>query len=742
MAVHEAGEILERTSDAFVALDREWRYTHVNRRAVELLGKSAAELVGRCIWDLFPFAVGTELHRECHRAMAEQVPIQLVTLEPTLGRWYECRLDPSPERLAITWDDVSERRRESEAIRTTSVDAEWSAALLRILADSIPDPVFVKDAECRLLYANPATAKAIGKPAEQLLGKTDREFYDDPEVSAAILETDRRIMESGEAVAVEERIQTPEGYQVFLSTKAPFRDAAGKVLGLVGVARDITERRRAEEALRESETRYRLLFQNMLDGLAYCRMIYDARGRPEDFVYLEVNRAFGELTGLRDVVGKKASEVFPGIREAHPELLEAYGRVARSGKSERVELHFEPLARWLTISVYQPQPDHFVAVFDDITQRKRAEESLREDDRRKTDFLAVLSHELRNPLAPIRNSTYLLERAASDSDQARRAREVIRRQTEHLTRLVDDLLDVTRISRGKIDLERGRVDLRDIVRKSMDDARSLFERSEIELRLEHAAGPVWVDADPTRIAQVIGNILHNAQKFTPAGGLVTVRLAAADGRVRLHVKDTGIGMESGHEERMFEPFAQGQQGIARTKGGLGLGLSLVKSLVEMHGGSVTARSEGTGRGTELVVSLPLAGAEPREQPAGAVTDGPPREILVIEDNDDAAETLADLLSLGGHRVRVARTGRSGLALARASKPDVILCDVGLPDIDGYELARAVRADPALKETRLVALTGYAQPEDRERARGAGFDAHVAKPPDPAALARMLRGDGT
>jgi signal transduction histidine kinase len=371
------------------------------------------------------------------------------------------------------------------------------------------------------------------------------------------------------------------------------------------------------------------------------------------------------------------------------------------------------------------------------SERERLLESLRlskdqlEDaDRRKNEFLAVLSHELRNPLSPIRNSIYLLERAAPGSEQAVRAREVLRRQTEHLTRIVDDLLDVTRISRGKIDLQRKRLDLREIVRRTCDDRRSEFEGSGVVLRVEHHAGPLWVDADPTRIAQIVGNLLHNAVKFTPAGGTVAVGMRARQGRGELSVRDDGIGMEPSQVERMFEPFAQADHGIARSSGGLGLGLALVKGLVELHGGSVYARSEGLGRGAEFVVSLPLTAAEAAaEARPGAAPPALARLVLVIEDNVDAGQTLAEILEMQGHRVRVARDGRSGVALARELRPDVVLCDIGLPDLDGYEVARSLRADDALRGTRLVALSGYAQPEDRERARQAGFDAHVAKPPD-------------
>jgi signal transduction histidine kinase len=246
-----------------------------------------------------------------------------------------------------------------------------------------------------------------------------------------------------------------------------------------------------------------------------------------------------------------------------------------------------------------------------LAEQRVLEQALRESDRRKSEFLAVLSHELRNPLAPIRTSIELLPRSPPGSPIAARAWEIMKRQTEHLTRLVDDLLDVTRISRGRIELRRARVDLRDVVWSTCDDFRPLFERGTLQLRLEPMPAPVWIDADATRLAQVLGNLLHNAAKFTPAGGIVTVRVEASGGRAEVSVRDTGVGMEPGELKRLFEPFAQAEQGLARTQGGLGLGLALAKGLVELHGGSIQARSEGLGRGSEFIVSLPLGPGTPR-----------------------------------------------------------------------------------------------------------------------------------
>jgi PAS domain S-box-containing protein len=408
---------------------------------------------------------------------------------------------------------------------------------------------------------------------------------------------------------------------------------------------------------------------------------------------------------------------------------------------------------------------YLLGVITDITDRKAMEKELRrsrdelevhvrertealedanrrlqEEARRRSEFLAVLSHELRNPLASIDIAVHLLDRLPVGSAQAARAREVIGRQTEHLARLVDDLLDVTRISRGKIKLHREVLDLCEVVRQACEDHRPLFEQSGTDLHLDLPTDPVWCDVDRTRIGQVIGNLLHNASKFTPARGVVSVELRSCQRGSEIRVRDTGTGIDPAQLAHVFEAFMQEERSLARTRGGLGLGLGLAKGLVELHGGTIAARSEGVGRGAEFVVVLPLVTSARQVEPAPAgaernVACG--QHILIIEDNTDFALALSDALRLEGHEVRIARDGTTGIAMARERKPDVVLCDIGLPDVDGYEVARLLRADETLRRVRLVAVSGYAQPEDKQRAKEAGFDAHLAKPTPLAELNALL-----
>jgi CheY-like chemotaxis protein len=349
----------------------------------------------------------------------------------------------------------------------------------------------------------------------------------------------------------------------------------------------------------------------------------------------------------------------------------------------------------------------------------------------------VLSHELRNPLAPIQNSLYILDRTAPGGDQARRSLDVIRRQAGHLARLVDDLLDVTRIARGKVDLRRARVDAREIATRTAEDFQKLMEDRGLVFRTVMPGGEVWIDADATRVSQIVANLLHNAAKFTPRGGEVTLSVHAREGKAELRVRDTGAGIEPDLLPAVFDAFVQGERTLARTEGGLGLGLALVKGIAELHGGTVHAESAGKGQGAELVVRMPLAAAaaapappRPRFRRTKA-----PRRVLVVDDNVDAARSLAEIAELLGHAAEVAYDGPSAVEKARAHAPDIVLCDIGLPGMSGYDVARALRAHG--KPVQLFALSGYAQPEDVRNAAAAGFDGHVAKPVGPEDIERLL-----
>lgn len=511
------------------------------------------------------------------------------------------------------------------------------------------------------------------------------------------------------------------------------------------VGSDLTCRLRAEELLRDERRQHTELLQRMQFGIVIhgpdTRILFSNR-EASRILGLTVEQLQGKAaidpawTFLREDGSPMPHEEFPVNRVARtlrplPDLVVGVQR--RPGD-----------LAWGLVRAFpelddQGQLVQIVVTFDDLTERKQMEEALVVADKRKSEFLAVLSHELRNPMAAIRNSLYVMDRASPGDERSRRARAIVARQMTHLARLVDDLLDVTRIARGKIQLQRERLDLRDLLLRTVDDHRAEFEANNIRLETRLTPTAPWIRGDATRIAQIIGNLLGNAVKFTPPGASVEVQLQQENGEAILRVIDTGIGMTPEVIARMFEPFTQDPQSLARTRGGLGLGLALVKGLVELHGGTVSASSRGPGAGSEFAIRFPLSDeGQPRaDGTAGPERSSRPRRILVIEDNADSAESLVSLLRLRGHQVFHSLDGPRGIAMAQEHRPEIVLCDVGLPGMSGYEVAQALRADERLRQTVLVALTGYALTEDKRQAMQAGFDHHLSKPLELSALEKVL-----
>ncbi len=548
-------------------------------------------------------------------------------------------------------------------------------------------------------------------------------------------------MRTGNPYNVEYRIFTRAGeVRCVLSRSVAIRGPGGEIREWVGSLTDVTEQRRAEAAVRASEEKYRSLFESTTDAI----LIGNASG-----TYVDANEAAARMLGVprERLIGSHYSEFI------HPDWKGIGEEVRRSIQQTG---HWEgefPMRRadgTIVWADYRSRFDgeHLVGLARDITDRKRTEaalresaERLREADRRKDEFLAMLAHELRNPLAPIRNAAEVLRRTAPAEPQAAQAREMIDRQVTHMAHLVDDLLDVSRISRGKILLRSRRLDLNALVRATVEDHRSLLEGSGLSLELELPDAPVWIAGDPTRLSQVLGNLLQNADKFTNPGGRVRVSLDAGHegGQALLTIEDSGIGMEPEILSRLFEPFSQADGSLDRSRGGLGLGLALVKGLVDLHGGEVRAESGGREQGSTFTLRLPLDGAPEAPWPeTAAAGDGRPLRILVVEDNRDAADSLRLLLELAGYEVEVAYTGAEGLERAHRFHPEVALCDIGLPGgMDGYALARALRGREDTAGIHLIAISGYGQEEDQRQARESGFDRHLTKPVDPTIILRLL-----
>ncbi len=558
-------------------------------------------------------------------------------------------------------------------------------------------------------------------------------------------------------------VRLPSGGSLtwMLVSATPLLAAGGAIEQLICTYHDVTVLRQAEEALRRSQEEIRQseeAVRQSEDMLSFALTTARTSAWDLDLSAHTARRSplHDRIFGYDELLPEWTYEMF--LEHVLPEDRASVDLAFKRAVATRTDWNFEcrirrrdAEIRWIWAAgrhraAAAGEAGRMTGIVQDITERKHAEQALRaanlrlaEEDQRKNDFLAVLSHELRNPLMPIRNGLYVLERAQPGSNEAARALAVIDRQAEQLARLVDDLLDVTRISRNKIELQRRPVDFNDVVRRTVDDHRSLFDGKAVALETSFAAGRLPIDGDQARLTQVVGNLLHNAAKFTPARGTVRVSTAKTKtGRASLRVLDTGMGIEAEVLRRLFQPFMQADTTLDRTRGGLGLGLALVKGLVEMHGGEVCAHSAGPGQGSEFVVEVPLdatAVTEAGSPRMGTQSGG--RRVLVIEDYADAADSLRAVLSILGHLVEVAHDGREGLALARSFKPDVVLCDIGLPGMDGYEVAAAFRTDPSLARATLVALSGYALPEDLERAANAGFSRHLAKPASPDAIQRVL-----
>jgi two-component system CheB/CheR fusion protein len=507
--------------------------------------------------------------------------------------------------------------------------------------------------------------------------------------------------------------------------------------------RGMGEGKRAE-ALGNAEE----LFRTTVENLPINLVLYD---RDYRILYMNPTLAAtcGVLYGRRaeELIGARGPEVWPpaiwrplfehtthAIATRERQIYDLATNLPGVGPSVR---------EWTIVPLVGPsgEVDRVMAISTDVTATRRMVEELREADRRKSEFIAVLSHELRNPLAAIQLSLHVLEHGEPSSDAVVASRRIVDRQLGQLVHLVDDLLDISRITQNKIQLQRARVDVNDLVRATIEDNRAILERDGVTVQAGLAASPIYVNADGVRVAQVLTNLLTNAVKFTPPGGTARVSVAAEPpGEAVLRVTDSGAGIDPEVLPRVFDPFMQAERPLARAGAGLGLGLALVKGLVELHGGKVSASSAGKGKGAEFVVRLPLdMGTAPAAMSKPLRREE--RRIVVIEDDVDVADALRCALEVGGHDVTVASNGAEGIVLARSLRPDAVLCDIGLPEMDGYEVARRMRADPALRATYLIALSGYAQAEDVEAAHEAGFDAHLAKPASLEKVQRLVGAIG-
>lgn len=498
------------------------------------------------------------------------------------------------------------------------------------------------------------------------------------------------------------------------------------------------------------EDRYRNLFESIDEGFVVYELLYDANGEVADLLFLEVNPAFEEHTGLRDAVGKTVLELEPNPDKR---WLLRYDNVVKTGVPLHFLRHVRSMDYWFEVSANRlggPGSRKVAVLLNNITSRKRSEETLRrlavelaEADRRKSEFLATLAHELRNPLAPLRNGLQVMRMSVSKPDVLERTRAMMERQVNVMVHLIDDLLDIARISTGKVELKKERVELSTVVSRAVETSQPLIDACNHQLTVELPDEDLQLDADPIRIAQVLSNLLNNAAKYTDSGGLIKLAVRRDGEEVVISVMDNGIGIPTAWLSSVFDMFRQVGRHIDHAQGGLGIGLTVVRGLVTLHGGSVSASSPGPGQGSTFVVRLPLAARksnahEPEpEHGAAHAAAANHLSVLVVDDNRDAADSLAMVLELGGYETRVAYDGDQALKIARESVPRVIFLDIGMPKKNGYEVARELRQLPGMQETILVALTGWGAEDDRRRSRDAGFNHHLTKPAELSAVEALL-----
>jgi PAS domain S-box-containing protein len=755
----ERRELLQTTlgsiGDAVITTDPGGHVTYLNAVAESLTGWTQRDAVGQPLDKVF--RIVNEETREpvgnpATKALRQGVVVGLANHTVLIQRdGGECPIDDSAAPIrdqrgdvsgcVLVFRDVTAQRR----LEQDKASQLLTARLLASIVESSDDAIVSKSLDGIIQSWNAGAERLFGYSADRAIGQhislvIPAERLSEEDDIVASLKAGKRI-EHFET----ERVRS-DGQRVQVSlTISPIRDASGIVIGASKIARDITERKRIE-ADRE---KFVTLIENSTDFIAICDL---------DGVPFFVNRAGLTLVGLDDIEQARrmpvASFFFPEDQDRI--MHEFFPSVLQKGHGE-IEIRFRHFktgaARWmaykvLTLPGADGRPVAFGTVSQDVTERRRLEDDLRrvaaelsDADRRKNEFLAMLAHELRNPLAPISNAVRALSLGRRDETAVDSASEMLERQVGQIIRLVDDLLDVSRISRGKIALRPERIELTGIIDQAVEASRALYRSMNQELTVTLPSEPLYLNADPTRLAQIVGNLLNNACKFTDVGGRISLAVEREGEQVAIRVKDTGVGIAAEHLAGIFEMFTQVESSLERSRSGLGIGLTLVKTLVEMHGGTVEAHSEGPGRGSEFVVRLPVLLGAPESLPLAAQhLEASPvvrRRVLIVDDNSDAAEWLATLLSLSGHETHVALDGDQAFKAAERLLPDAILLDIGLPRVDGYEVCRRIRQQPWGRGLMIVALTGWGQEEDRQKSREAGFNSHLVKPVDDEVILNLL-----
>ena len=745
---------LQSIGDAVITSDTDGRITYLNKIAEDLTGWLQQDALGQPLENVFQIvneATGQRVESPATRALRGGVVVGLANHTLLVRKdGSRCPIDDSAAPIRDEEGNVSgcvlifRNVTAQRDVERDKADQLLTARLLAAIVESSNDAIISKSLDGIIQSWNAAAERLFGFRSEEAVGK-HISLVIPPE---RIAEEDQIIssLKAGQRVEhFETERRRSDGQRILVSlTISPIKDAAGKVVGASKIVRDITERKLAETERQKFVT----LVENSTDFIGIC----DLNGVP-----FFINGAGLEMVGLDSV--EQAARIpvadffFPEDQERI--MNEFFPSVRANGHGE-IEVRFRHFktgkALWmaykvLTLTDDEGKPIAFATVSQDVTERKqladdliRLATDLSEADRRKNEFIATLAHELRNPLAPVSNMLEVLKHAEGDRETLRRARDTMERQLGQMVRLVDDLLDLNRISRDRLELRPSDVELSSLIRQAIEVAGPLLDAAGHELCVDLPEEPIYLHVDPARLAQVFGNLLNNSCRYTRPGGTIHLSAKLLDNQVLVTVKDNGVGIPKDKLQSIFDMFTQVYRATEATQGGLGIGLTLVKRLVEMHAGSVEARSAGEDQGSEFLVRLPVLSEAPKPSASRSITGAEPaatHRVLIVDDNRDNAESLALLLGITGNETYIAHDGIEAIEAAEEHRPDVVLLDIGLPKLSGHDVCRRIRAESWGKDIVVIALTGWGQEEDRRRSQEAGFDGHLVKPVDYDELLELL-----
>lgn len=745
---------LTSIGDAVIATDAKGRITFMNAVAESLTGWSFRDASGRPLNEIF--TVINEQSRQpvsnpALQALEKGLVVGLTNHSLLIAKdGTERAIDDSAAPIQTAETGITGAVlvfRDITARRAAERQLIESRERLRITLESIGDGVIATDAEGRVSFANPVAQRLLGYPAEQTVGRPLRdvfkivnEFTREPVENPV-----ERVLRDRQVVGLSNHtiLIRPDGVEIPIDdSAAPIQDHEGTLAGVVLVFRDISESRRAEK----SHATLAAIVQSSDDPI----ISKDLNGR-----IMTWNFAAERLFGYREdeVIGQSITLIIPPDRlDEEVEILRRIRQGERMEHYETVRMRKDGTAVEisLTVSPVKAADGSIIGaskIVRDITERRRFERQLREADRQKDHFIAILAHELRNPLSPIQNTIKVLQLERSDDRDLLHYCDLIEKETKHINRLLGDLLDSSRITQGKLSLQKERLDLSSAVNRAVEASRPAIDEAGLKLAVDLPSQPLIVEADPMRLAQVFSNLLNNAAKFTESGGAIRITTEHQGNRAVVRVKDSGIGIAPELMPKIFEMFVQGETVMERRHGGLGLGLTLARDIVELHGGTIEVKSDGLGHGSEFAVSLPLA-ALPRPIESGRAAAikmaaaSVPRRIVIVDDSKNQVLSLERLFKRMGHDVRVAYDAAGAVQVMEEFLPDFALIDIGLPGVNGYDLARRLREQAQFRNVTLIAQTGWGREEDRNQARAAGFDYHLVKPIDHQRLAEILTNPGS